>query len=412
MAKVPVTATFLTNGFSNAAGTSFNTGSINPTAGKLLVLVVASVGTDTAPNSITGAGCTFTNILTGSLESGWSGSTVWIACPAAPSAGAITIGYAASHSGATWSIAEFDCDANTGDNGASAVIRALQEGFSGSTNTDTTRTGSSGAFADPGNATVFINCRNHTAAVSQTPGAGMTQLSDTSGYLTADGRNFEIAFNWADVAVTSPQFTNNSAGEYGGSYFLELDAKDAVITVGFQPNAFQSDAFQVEYDEVMFSVLEGKDIASFNTTATTFVEFDVLEGSDLFHSEINVKTFVAFELTEGADIFAFGLDVKTYVTFVVTEGKDALDFYALTGAQFTFDLFEGPDVAKFRTLATWWDRGDAFYMYVPYEIQTITLTTDEYSYILVPGEYRIINLQSEWRRIDVDQERPSRREKP
>lgn len=228
MAKIPVTATFKTNGVGNSTASSYNTASITPGAGKLLILIVSNTGGSAVdPNSVSGAGCTFTKILNASLESGWSGTSVWRACPASPTTEAITIGYAASHSGCVWSIAEFDCDAVSGDNGAAAIIRALQEGFGGGTNTVTTRTGSAGAFADPGNATVHINSRNQASAPTQTPGTDMTELSDHAQFLTADGRSFHLAFNWRNAAKTSPQFTNNNSGTYGGSFFLEIEAKDA-----------------------------------------------------------------------------------------------------------------------------------------------------------------------------------------
>lgn len=179
---------------------------------------------------------------------------------------------------------------------------------------------------------------------------------------------------------------------------------------GFQPNAFQSDAFQVEYDEVSFSLAEGADLAAFTVTSTTLLSFALTEGADLAAFNTTAKTLVTFALTEGADLAAFDATSTTFLSFALLEGKDLFAGEVLTGAMLEFDLFEGPDVPVFRTFATWWDRGDAYYMYVPYESQTITLTTDVASYILVPTEDRNTYLQNEWRRIDVDQERPRRRE--
>lgn len=219
--KIAMTANFLTQGGSNTAGTTFNTASVTPTAGRLIIFVESHIGVPADPTGIAGAGVTFTKLMTGPMEASWGGSSLWYACDAAPSTGAITITFAASHSGCRWSLAEFDCAADTADNGLGAFVQATIEAFNGITPL-TTHIANSSNFLDDEHGTVYINVRNQTAAVTQTPGSGLTELSDTSFNLTVDGRNFHMAFNWAANAVVDSRFTNNNSGTYGGSYFLEL----------------------------------------------------------------------------------------------------------------------------------------------------------------------------------------------
>lgn len=254
---------------------------------------------------------------------------------------------------------------------------------------------------------------------------GKTMLAGVGSYLYAG----------VDAALKYARSMSADAGSYvytGEDADLIYTPAPAYSYPGFQPDAFQSDAFQVEYDEVLAELEEGPDVAAFDVTSTTLASFAVTEGPDVAAFSITARTFASFHVTEGADVAAFNLNSKTIVTFGVTEGADIFSGQVLTGARLSFDLLEGPDVPNFRTFATWWDRGDAYYIYLPYESQTITipasLTAGVTTYILVAAERQEIlvpeqidvigiraedrdaNLQNEWRRIDVDQERPRRRE--
>lgn len=225
--KTPMTATFLTQGGSNTAGTTFNTASVTPTAGRLIIFVESHIGgSGVDPTGIAGAGCVFTKLMTGPMEATWGGSSLWYACDTAPSAGAITITFAASHSGCRWSLAEFECDCDPADNGRSAILQAAIGQFNGITPL-TTHIANASNFLNNEHGTIFINVRNQVAAVTQTPGSGLTELSDTSFNLTVDGRNFHMAFNWADVGIVDSRYTNNNSGTYGGSYFLEIKTPSA-----------------------------------------------------------------------------------------------------------------------------------------------------------------------------------------
>jgi len=220
--KIAATANFLTQGVSNTVTTSYATASVSPADNALVLIVVAHVGGSAAePTGISGAGLTFTKLVSGPMEATWGSSSLWYACDAAPGTGAITITFAANHDGCRWSMAEFTCAADPADNGKGAILQIGVEAFNGITPL-TTHIANKSEALDNEHAIVLINCRNQAAAVTQTPGTGLTELSDTSGTLSADGRFFHMAWNWSAIELDDARFTNNNSGTYGGSYFLEL----------------------------------------------------------------------------------------------------------------------------------------------------------------------------------------------
>lgn len=98
----------LTASSSTTDGTSFATSSVTPAANTPHFLAVACSHGTTAetPNSVTGNGLTWTLVPSSAVSTTGLGRRVaWFyAFGTAPSAGAITIGFATSHSGAAWAL--------------------------------------------------------------------------------------------------------------------------------------------------------------------------------------------------------------------------------------------------------------------------------------------------------------------
>lgn len=237
--KVPVTANLLTTGVADSSGTSKATASISPGAGKLVLIAIMNVGGAAAdPNSVSGAGLTFTKLLSGSLEATWSGASLWYACSASPTTGPITIGFAASHDGVYWHVAEFDCDAHPSVNGRNAILQAATSHFTGASQATTVFTGNSSAFLHNSNATILIGVQNNASSATSTPGSGMTELSDANAGLSADGRQFHISINWANSQVQQPEYTNSTGAgtQFAGAFFLELKAKAAATGYSLTAN--------------------------------------------------------------------------------------------------------------------------------------------------------------------------------
>lgn len=244
--KTPVTATQLTSGGSGTDGTGFTTASISPTAGKLVLMAIfnenAASGTSSAPTSVSGAGLTFTKLIEGVTETSWGNFSIWYACGASPSSGAITITHGVSKNYCEWSITEFACAASTSDNGLSAIVQVSPTHFTGASQADTVLVLSGGlsAFQNVGNATYFAigQLVGSVPTVASAPGSGMTELSDhatdtsTSGYC-------HVAVEWKNSAEQVPSLTNSpSPGGTNciGCFAIELKAVAASGSVTLTAN--------------------------------------------------------------------------------------------------------------------------------------------------------------------------------
>lgn len=173
----PITATLLTSGSTSTDGTSAATASVTPGANKLILLFVAtSDGTDPteAPSSVTGNGLTWVQVNHIENEGGFRGLTVLRAMGSSPSAGAITINYAATKTGFIWDVIEIANVDTSGTNGSGAVVQNDTQQTIGDT---TSITSTLGAFASVNNATIGGVQMNSTSS-AVTPGSGFTELSD------------------------------------------------------------------------------------------------------------------------------------------------------------------------------------------------------------------------------------------
>lgn len=181
--KLAATATLLTNGQNWASASNFNTASISPTANKLILLFTINTnsagGTAAAPTGITGAGLTFTKVREITTETSFSQFSVWCACDASVSTGALTISHAVSKSTCQWMVIELtDTIADPADNGLGALAQAF--GFStGGSDVNVNSGAWLSEFLNVGYATVMGWAADTKANTPTTTSAtGFTELVD------------------------------------------------------------------------------------------------------------------------------------------------------------------------------------------------------------------------------------------
>ncbi len=181
------------------SGSSFNTASTTYKAGRLYLLAVVQITTDSGATAnvptVTGASQTWAavaNILGANTR---RRLCVFRCMPSANASGALTIDYSGQDQvTAQWLADEFD-NCVLGANGANALPQGV-----GAENTSATLA----AFRRPGNAT-WAAFRSAPGATTMTQEAGYTELSDTAG------SNHRLASEFKASSDTSPSYTTDGS---------------------------------------------------------------------------------------------------------------------------------------------------------------------------------------------------------
>jgi hypothetical protein len=169
----------------DAGQLAFVTESIAPTANALVLAAVHNTKASAAtPATITGCGITWVKEDEQAFNSTGDIISVWRGLVASPTAGAVTITFAATQTACRWSIVEFQGVLTTGANGADAVRQSEV-----ATGSDNTPAETLAAFGDAANATYAAVGTNATTGI--TPGTGFTELHEeiNSGCLFTQWRS-------------------------------------------------------------------------------------------------------------------------------------------------------------------------------------------------------------------------------
>lgn len=174
-----VTALHLTTSGSFGSS-SFNTASISPTAGKIVLIAVGSDnGGGPTPNIPTISGCNITwTLIATRLDTGTNFRRISLfrGFASNPSIGELTLDFAGQTQGdgCNWSVAEFGNVDNSGTNGSVAIVQSAVSSGNGVTSLTVTL----GAFSDTDNATFGAIFKNGTETISA--GSGFTQLGQNN----------------------------------------------------------------------------------------------------------------------------------------------------------------------------------------------------------------------------------------
>lgn len=212
-----ITGTNLTSGGSLSDASSYNTASITPPAGRIVIVSVSSIrsgGSNPSTPSITGAGMTWTEIhsLVYSVGADKARLTVFRGVSSSPSAGAFTIGFSGeTQTACSWSINYFTNTKTTGTNGSDAIV---QYGVNYNDGTQTGLAVTLNAFANKNNAAFGALFHSYLSAV--TAGSNFTELSNS------DSSNKYVATEYDDQQQTSVNWTWGSKASYNFAIALEL----------------------------------------------------------------------------------------------------------------------------------------------------------------------------------------------
>lgn len=216
----------LTSGSNTANQTTYTTASVTPSSNKLVLVAVVnsrntvSACTDADATSMTGNGLTYVKVAEQCFSSAGAPTnmiSLWRAMGAAPSTGAITVGYSATTQvGGGWIVMECDGVDTSGTNGSGAVVQ---------NDTNLAEPGTSlamslAAFSDATNATLAIFGLNANNAI--TPEAGYTELDDVS--VTEVGNNMQIQAQYVASNDTSPSASFSSADAAGIAIEIKASA--------------------------------------------------------------------------------------------------------------------------------------------------------------------------------------------
>ena len=218
-----ITANHLTNGGSEVDANSYNTASISPGASRLVLLMVHSgVGGATNTPTVSGAGMTWTQIISSFNEVGRV--TLFRALSASPGSGALTIDFAGqTQVNCAWIIDEFIDVDQSGTNGSGAIIQAGSANLPGGPPDYTGITVTLGAFSNTNNATYGALYQN-VATMSVVVGSGFTEL----GRDTISSES--VQSQWKNSNDTTVDWTWNSNAARAQALAVEIRAKS---TAGF-----------------------------------------------------------------------------------------------------------------------------------------------------------------------------------
>lgn len=213
---MPVTATHLTTGAKNSAGTSSTTASISPSSYKLVLIAVGNneSGGSTPTPTVSGCGLTWVQVATKGSSDGKQRITLLRSMGASPSSGALTISTSGSSDTMNWSVVEFGNVITSGSNGAGAVVQSATAATESTAHTTETVTLS--AFDDTRNATYGAIRINNAHSVTQ--GTGFTELAENTSDHT-------IQTQWRNDNDTSVTWSFGSTTDRDQAVAVEIAFK-------------------------------------------------------------------------------------------------------------------------------------------------------------------------------------------
>lgn len=198
-----------------------------------------------------------------------------------------------------------------------------------------------------------------------------------------------------------------ASGAFNGSAFNGHGFNIAyAVAFSIQETFPDSASFEASaVTSVTFEVTEAQDEASFIASSLTLAGFSITEASDIATFELfgSEYVFVTFGIVEGQDTASFSINSTTHASFSIQEAKDTLEFLVASSTHVEFELQEITDsVRHIRIFASFYNEGDAHYLTLPYEKQTITLPPASDRGI-VPTQDVVSNVPHETQRINVAQ---------
>lgn len=213
-----VTALHLTTSNEEDNLTSYPTASISPSGNKLILAVVGSSVSSGTPNTptLTGNGLTWVEVA--SIATTVTRITVFRAMGASPSAGAVTIDFAAqTQSRCFWSISEFDGVDTGGANGENAVVQSA----TGNATSGTSLVVTLAAFGSATNAAFGGLFKQTVEAITE--GSGFTELAESQG------TGLVIQSEWKDSEDTSVDWSWATAATRVGGIAVEIKELSSLI---------------------------------------------------------------------------------------------------------------------------------------------------------------------------------------
>lgn len=212
--------------YTNAvAAHSYTTGSVTPSANKLILLAI-EFGDNDAPGdwpvpTVTGCGLTWelvnsVNFSEDGTDLFWDKVCLFRAMGASPTAGGITIDV-----GARWasyvsvSISEVDGMDTSGTNGSGAIVQTAGLAVQNATSLTATLS----AFSSSSNFTFSAVGSSYGTATSWTPGSGFTEIHDVNGGVGG------IMTQWKGLADTTVEAT---AAATTNAAIIAIELKEAV----------------------------------------------------------------------------------------------------------------------------------------------------------------------------------------
>lgn len=219
-----IAASLLTAGSSFTDTTTYATGSITPTANRLVLAAFASnvfsLGNTPVSPSIVGNSLSWSLVASLNFEFGGgftnSNLSVFRALNSGPNTSAISITYSIKIDTCAWAIAEFSGIDTSGANGSAAVVQSAV----GSASTSATCIVSLAAFANANNATYGVFAVTDTSAgtISISQGAGFTLLATT-------GQEWcSIGLEWVNSNQTTVLMSTPAAKQGMGGIAIEIAA--------------------------------------------------------------------------------------------------------------------------------------------------------------------------------------------
>lgn len=228
-----IAATPLTDSGSESDSATYNTASINPTANRLVLLHVASMGDSSdagaIPSSVTGNNLTWVQVAT-ALSPGNVRNTVFRALGSSPSSGAATITFPDTQGNATWSVIEFSGVHTGGTNGSMAVVQAVTANGTAASGAVTLA-----SFANAANATYVTFAID--AAQNLLP-TSFTEFADNNTGAPAHA-SAAAYFLGND---TSADYEWSSSVNFAA---IGIEVRDASDTSGEEPGESSSTSFQL-----------------------------------------------------------------------------------------------------------------------------------------------------------------------
>lgn len=176
---MPATITLLTKGSSGADQSSYNTASITPSAGKLiLVFANAQYGSPAKEiTGVTGCGLTWTRFQNFAFASSSSHYAAAFRATGTPSAGALTIASSGTQSRFNWQVIEVGGVDVGGTNGSNAIVQSNHTTSGGSAHTSITLNLS--AFTSALNIPLGVYMAD--GAITASPGSGFSTIASETG---------------------------------------------------------------------------------------------------------------------------------------------------------------------------------------------------------------------------------------